>query len=90
MFAKPGTQIVVLGNHYTKESLYTENDDQYAWAGRAPSDAQPLPPEWFDLLTSVFCGDRPLRPLLNGPLHRAGLARPTLTAAARTGKTAAS
>jgi hypothetical protein len=39
VFAKPGTQIVVLGNHYTKESNYTENDDQYAWAGRAPADA---------------------------------------------------
>jgi hypothetical protein len=62
VFAKPGTQIVVLGNHYTKESGYTENDDQYAWAGRAPADAQPLPPEWFDLLTGVFCGERPLRP----------------------------
>ncbi len=62
VFAKPGTQIVVLGNHYTKESVYTENDDQYAWAGRAPSDAQPIPPEWFALLTGVFCGDRPLKP----------------------------
>jgi hypothetical protein len=62
VFAKPGTQIVVLGNHYTKESGFTENDDQYAWAGRAPADAQPLPPEWFALLTGVFCGERPLRP----------------------------
>ena len=62
VFAKPGTQIVVLGNHYTKESGFTENDDQYAWAGRAPADAQPLPPEWFALLTDVFCGERPLRP----------------------------
>jgi len=62
VFAKPGTQIVVLGNHYTKESNYTENDDQYAWAGRAPADAQPLPPKWFALLTGVFCGERPLRP----------------------------
>jgi predicted P-loop ATPase len=62
VFAKPGTQIVVLGNHYTKESNYTENDDQYAWAGRNPADAQPLPPEWFALLTGVFCGDRPLKP----------------------------
>lgn len=62
VFAKPGTQIVVLGQHYTKESCFTENDDQYAWAGRAPADAQPLPPEWFALLTGVFCGDRPLRP----------------------------
>ena len=44
VFAKPGTQIVVLGNHYTKESNYTENDDQYAWAGRNTADAQPLPP----------------------------------------------
>jgi len=62
VFAKPGTQIVVLGQHYTKESGFTENDDQYAWAGRAPADAQPLPPEWFALLTGVFCGDRPLKP----------------------------
>ena len=62
VFAKPGTQIVVLGNHYTKESGFTENDDQYAWAGRAPADAKPLPPEWFALLTGVFCGERPLRP----------------------------
>ena len=62
VFAKPGTQIVVLGNHYTKESNFTENDDQYAWAGRAPSDAQPMPPEWFALLTGVFCGERPLKP----------------------------
>ena len=62
VFAKPGTQIVVLGNHYTKDSNYTENDDQYAWAGRAPADAQPLPLKWFALLTGVFCGERPLRP----------------------------
>jgi predicted P-loop ATPase len=62
VFAKHGTQIVVLGNHYTKESGYTENDDQYAWAGRAPADAQPVPPEWFALLIGVFCGERPLRP----------------------------
>ena len=62
VFANPGTQIVVLGNHYTKESKHTENDDQYAWAGRAPADAQPLPPEWFALLTGVFCGERPLKP----------------------------
>jgi hypothetical protein len=62
VFAKPGTQIVVLGQHYTKESKYTENDDQYAWAGRNPADAQPLPPEWFALLTGVFCGDRLLKP----------------------------
>jgi hypothetical protein len=62
VFARPGTQIVVLGNHYTKESNYTENDDQYAWAGRNPADAQPLPPEWFALLTGVFCGDRALKP----------------------------
>jgi hypothetical protein len=62
VFAKPGTQIVVLGNHYTKESKHTENDDQYAWAGRSPADAQPLPPEWFALLTGVFCGERPLKP----------------------------
>jgi hypothetical protein len=62
VFAKPGTQIVVLGNHYTKESGFTQNDDQYAWAGRAPADAKPLPPEWFALLTGVFCGERPLRP----------------------------
>lgn len=62
VFAKPGTQIVVLGQHYTKESNYTENDDQYAWAGRLPTDAQPLPPEWFALLTGVFCGERPLKP----------------------------
>ena len=62
VFAKPGHQIVVLGQHYTKESNHTENDDQYAWAGRAPADAQPLPPEWFALLTGVFCGERPLKP----------------------------
>lgn len=62
VFAKLGTQIVVLGQHYTKSSNFTENDDQYAWAGRPPADAQPLPPEWFALLTGVFCGDRPLRP----------------------------
>jgi hypothetical protein len=62
VFAKPGHQIVVLGQHYTKESGFTENDDQYAWAGRAPAEAQPLPPEWFALLKGVFCGDRPLRP----------------------------
>jgi hypothetical protein len=62
VFAKPGTQIVVLGQHFTKESNFTENDDQYAWAGRAPANAQPLPPEWFALLSGVFCGDRPLRP----------------------------
>jgi hypothetical protein len=62
LFASPGSQIVVLGNHYTKESNYTENDDQYSWAGRLPADAQPLPPEWFALLTGVFCGDRPLHP----------------------------
>ena len=62
VFAKHGTQIVVLGNHYTKESNFTENDDQYAWAGRDPIEAQPLPAEWFSLLTGVFCGDRPLRP----------------------------
>ena len=62
VFAKPGTQIVVLGNHYSKESNYAENDDQYTWAGRVPADAQPLPTEWFELLTGVFCGDRPLRP----------------------------
>jgi hypothetical protein len=54
VFAKPGTQIVVLGQHYTKESNYTENDDQYAWAGRQPADAQPLPSEWFELLTGVL------------------------------------
>jgi hypothetical protein len=63
VFAKHGTQIVVLGNHYTKESNFTENDDQYAWAGRDPIEAQPLPAEWFSLLTGVFCGGRPLRPL---------------------------
>jgi hypothetical protein len=62
VFAKPGTQIVALGNHYTKESNFTENDDQYDWAGRAPADVQPLPPKWFALLTGVFCGERPLRP----------------------------
>ncbi|MCP9913736.1 hypothetical protein KBZ07_10035 [Cyanobium sp. BA20m-14] len=62
VFSAPGHQIVVLGNHYTKESGYTENDDQYAWAGRAPADAQPMPPEWFALLTGVFCGERPLKP----------------------------
>lgn len=62
VFARPGTQIVVLGQHYAKESNFTENDDQYAWSGRGPADAQPLPPEWFALLTDVFCGDRPLRP----------------------------
>jgi hypothetical protein len=62
VFAKPGTQIVVLGQHYTKESNFTVNDDQYAWAGRPPAEAQPLPPEWFNLLQGVFCGDRPLRP----------------------------
>ena len=62
VFAKTGTQIVVLGNHYTKESGFTENDDQYAWAGRNPADAQPLPREWFALLSGVFCGDRPLKP----------------------------
>ena len=62
VFSASGHQIVVLGNHYTKESNFTENDDQYAWAGRAPADAQPMPPEWFALLTGVFCGDRPLRP----------------------------
>jgi predicted P-loop ATPase len=73
VFAKTGTQIVVLGNHYTKESNYTENDDQYAWAGRAPAEAQPLPPEWFALLTGVFCGDRLLRP----PTRRAVTASST-------------
>jgi hypothetical protein len=62
VFAKHGTQVVVLGQHYTKESKFADNDDQYAWAGRAPSDAQPLPAEWFELLQGVFCGDRPLRP----------------------------
>jgi hypothetical protein len=62
VFAKHGTQIVVLGQHYTKESGFTENDDQYAWAGRPPADAQPLPPEWFALLSGVFCGDRLLKP----------------------------
>lgn len=62
VFAKHGTQIVVLGQHYTKESHFTDNDDQYAWAGRPPADAQPLPAEWFALLQGVFCGDRPLRP----------------------------
>ena len=62
VFSASGHQIVVLGNHYTKESNFTKNDDQYAWAGRAPADAQPMPPEWFALLTGVFCGDRPLRP----------------------------
>lgn len=73
VFAKPGIQIVVLGNHYTKESNFTENDDQYAWAGRAPAEAQPMPPEWFDLLTGVFCGERPLRP----PTRRAVTASST-------------
>ena len=62
VFSASGHQIVVLGNHYTKESNFTENDDQYDWAGRAPSDAQPMPPEWFALLTGVFCGERPLKP----------------------------
>ncbi|MEB3331152.1 MAG: virulence-associated E family protein [Synechococcaceae cyanobacterium] len=62
VFSKPGHQIVVCGEHYTKESHFTENDDQYAWSGRAPAEAQPLPPEWFALLTGVFCGDRPLKP----------------------------
>ena len=62
VFSASGHQIVVLGNHYTKESNFTENDDQYAWAGRAPADAQPMPPEWFALLTGVFCGERPLKP----------------------------
>ena len=62
VFARPGHQIVVLGNHYTKESGFTENDDQYAWAGRNPADAQPMPPEWFALLSGVFCGERPLKP----------------------------
>jgi hypothetical protein len=62
VFAKHGTQVVVLGQHYTKESKFTDNDDQYAWAGRPPDDAQPLPAEWFALLQGVFCGDRPLRP----------------------------
>ena len=62
VFARPGTQIVVLGQHFTKESKFTENDDQYAWAGRLPAEAQPLPPKWFNLLSGVFCGDRPLKP----------------------------
>jgi hypothetical protein len=62
VFAKHGTQVVVLGQHYTKQSHFTDNDDQYAWAGRPPADAQPLPTEWFALLQGVFCGDRPLRP----------------------------
>jgi hypothetical protein len=39
VFAKHGTQVVVLGQHYTKESHFTDNDDQYAWAGRPPADA---------------------------------------------------
>jgi len=62
MFANSGVQIVVLGQHYTKESEFTENDDQYAWAGRPPSAAQPIPSEWFAFLTGVFCGVRPLAP----------------------------
>lgn len=62
LFAKPGVQIVVCGEHYTKASNYSEQDDQYAWSGRAPAEAQPLPPEWFALLTGLFCGDRPLKP----------------------------
>ncbi len=62
VFAGHGHQIVVLGNHYTKESGYKEHDDQYAWDGRLPEDAQPIPEEWFKLLTDVFCGDRPLKP----------------------------
>lgn len=63
VFARPGTQIVVLGNHYTKASGHTQQDDQYTWEGRRPSEIQPLPPQWFDLLQGVFCGDRPLRPV---------------------------
>ena len=76
VFAKPGTQIVVLGQHYTKESSYTHNDDQYAWAGRPPSEAQPLPPEWFDLLHGVFCGERPLRPATMRKLEQPSSRKP--------------
>lgn len=59
VFASPGHQIVVLGDHHTKDG---QHDDQYAWAGRPPAEAQLLPPEWMALLEGVFCGDRPLRP----------------------------
>ena len=76
VFAKTGTQVVVLGQHYTKESNFTENDDQYAWAGRGPADAQPLPPEWFALLTGVFCGDRPLRPATMRKLEQPSSRKP--------------
>jgi hypothetical protein len=62
VFASPGTQIVVLGDHYTKESHYTEHDDQYAWAGRLPAEAKPIPPEWMALLVGIFAGERPLKP----------------------------
>lgn len=62
MFANSGVQIVVLGQHYTKESGFTKNDDQYAWAGRQPSEAQPITPSWFEFLKGVFCGERPLAP----------------------------
>jgi hypothetical protein len=62
LFAAHGHQIIVCGDHFTKESNYTEQDDQYAWSGRAPAEAQPLPPKWFALLTGLFCGDRPLKP----------------------------
>ena len=76
IFAKPGTQVVVLGQHFTKESHYTDNDDQYAWAGRAPSDAQPLPPEWYAFLQGVFTGDRPLRPATMRKLEPSGSRKP--------------
>jgi hypothetical protein len=62
LYGRPGTQIVVLGNHHTKESNYTEHDDQYAWAGKAPAEVQLLPEDWLAFLIGVFTGDRPLAP----------------------------
>jgi hypothetical protein len=82
VFAKPGTQVVVLGQHFTKESQFSNNDDQYAWAGRAPADAQPLPPEWLALLLGVFCGDRPLRPATMRKLEQPSTRKPRSYSAA--------
>ncbi len=71
LFASHGKQIVVLGNHHDKSG---QHDDQYAWDGRLPAEAQPLPDAWMEILRGVFCGSQPLLPRpatsSNGNGHR--------------------
>lgn len=76
VFCRPGTQIVILGNHYTKESGYTEHDDQYAWAGVLPHQAMELPPEWLALLAGTLEGEQALVPKPPAPLPAAVVPMP--------------